>query len=642
MLKKSRETKIGKYLLVFVLTIFANISFANISVDATVDRNKLYDGDTFTYTISVSIASQNSVGINSPKLPNIIGKFDILNTSTSTESRTTFVNGDYQVKNTRNFNYMFVPKKVGKLVLAPSSVNVGGQVYKTKAIVVEVLKGSNPQVGNPQARNQRLGRGTRQRIDSFDDLFSQLLRGRGGIGQGRIIGDDEPIDPEEAFFIKVKVDKAKLYVGEQLTASWYLYTRGDVRDIDTLKYPSLNGYWKEDIEVATRLTFSREIINGVPYKRALLASYALFPINSGPNIIDAYEARCGIILPSFGFGKTVKSVKKSQELTIQVSDLPVDGKPETFSGGVGQFKLKSKIDTKTIEANQPLTLTLRFEGQGNAKLINLPTLNLPESIELYDKKSEAKFYKNGKSYKEFKVLLVPRKEGDVEIPAFTFSAFDPVKKEYYSLESKSFQLKILKGKESSKISSIPLETKSKSGKLEKYKPQLQTDWNDMKVSQIFSINIWAWTVIYIFLIFLLVYYYLREMGLTQRKKTIQKLIQSKFKNIDNLSNKDGQWRDVGAELTNMIYLCLGAVSDSGGAGYEFDKLLDMAPPSVKRELSDALILKMKQCETISFAPESVVGDLKNKNNVKKQIKQVNELVIKLIDIGMGDIKIEDS
>ena len=37
-------------------------------------------------------------------------------------------------------------------------------------------------------------------------------------------------------------------MGEQVTANFYLVTRGQVRDIDTLRYPDLKGFWKEDLE----------------------------------------------------------------------------------------------------------------------------------------------------------------------------------------------------------------------------------------------------------------------------------------------------------------------------------------------------------------------------------------------------------
>ena len=133
------------------------------------------------------------------------------------------------------------------------------------------------------------------------------------------------------------------------------------------------------------------------YNRALLASYALFPINSGTVKIDSYQAKCNILLPSLGFGKTVQTTKKSQELSLQVLALPKEGQPESFSGGVGKYQVSSKLDINSVAANQPVKLSLNFKGIGNAKLINLPTLDLPETVELYDKKSESKFFVNGSS-----------------------------------------------------------------------------------------------------------------------------------------------------------------------------------------------------------------------------------------------------
>ena len=84
----------------------------------------------------------------------------------------------------------------------------------------------------------------------------------------------------------------------------------------------------------------------------------------------------------------------------------------------------------------------------------------------------------------------------------------------------------------------------------------------------------------------------------------------------------------------MMYLSLGAVSDQGGSGLEFDKMLESAPPSVKRELASEIKKTMKECETLSFAPDAVVGDLKN--DVSSKVKKVNALVKKMIDVGIGD------
>ena len=113
--------------------------------------------------------------------------------------------------------------------------------------------------------------------------------------------DRADVDGGELFFIDVEVDKNQVYEGEQVTATYYIYSRGRVTEIDTLKYPTLAGFWKEDIELATRLNFRPTIINGIRYNRALLASYALFPIKAGKAVIDPYKAKCKVVnAPSFG------------------------------------------------------------------------------------------------------------------------------------------------------------------------------------------------------------------------------------------------------------------------------------------------------------------------------------------------------
>ena len=70
-------------------------------------------------------------------------------------------------------------------------------------------------------------------------------------------------------------------MGQQIMVSWYVYALGHVRRIDTLHYPSNTGFWKEDISTVSQLKFKNELINGVVYRKALLASYALFPLKEG-------------------------------------------------------------------------------------------------------------------------------------------------------------------------------------------------------------------------------------------------------------------------------------------------------------------------------------------------------------------------
>src|SRR5690606_35963704 len=144
---------------------------------------------------------------------------------------------------------------------------------------------------------------------------------------------------------------------------------------------------------ATQLNFQQEIVNGIPYKKALLASYALFPLKAGKAVVDSYKAKCTVVTPSnFGFGRPYQFTKSSKPVDIKVKDIPTEGRPENYSGAVGNFQVRTEVDQKTVPVNQPVTLKLIFEGEGNAKLIDLPALPLPPSLELYDTQADSKFF----------------------------------------------------------------------------------------------------------------------------------------------------------------------------------------------------------------------------------------------------------
>src|SRR5690606_8872157 len=76
----------------------------------------------------------------------------------------------------------------------------------------------------------------------------------------------------------------------------------------------------------------------------------------------------------------------------------------------------------------------------------LPALNLPEGFEQYDTKSDSKFSKNGTSYKEFEVLLIPRQVGDLTIPAINVSFFNPKTRQFEKRSTQNIALKVVAGK----------------------------------------------------------------------------------------------------------------------------------------------------------------------------------------------------
>lgn len=622
------STFIFSLLLVLVAQVFSQASFAGVTVKAVVDRNKINRGETIV--LSVVVSSDQSISVSEPRLPNLNG-FQLVNKWSGTEARSTFSNGRFQTVRTRKFNYQLKASQVGRFKIGAVDVVASGKSLRTKSIGITVVRSGAP--------SPRLAAPSRPTFaDPFaeaDDLFNQLL-GRKMQRRGRSGNKAAGVAPENMFWIDVEVDKKTAFEGEQVTATWYLYTHGQIRDIDTLNYPSLSGFWKEDIEVATHLNFKREIVNGIMVKKALLASYALFPIKSGKVLIDQYIAKITGLAQNrgFGFGRPVQAVKKSRTVSVSVLPLP-EGKPANFVGVVGNFDVSVQIENRSVPVNQPVTVKVKFEGRGNAKLIELPKLNLPIGLEVYDTKKESKFYKTGHSIKEFELLLIPRVEGKIIIPELKFSIFDPANKSYREISGQSISLTILPGDEKDEVES-PLAQAT--GVVERIKkdpmPRVMLAWKSHSGPGVFQSPL-VWLFLFFSSASVLFLRAKRELNWGAGQRSVAAKVKARFDKVSSLI-KQGDWRGVGVETTNTVYFALGEVAGEGGANIELDKLMLKFPPSVRRDMGPEIRKLMEVFQTISFAPEEVVGDLKNKENMKKIVKDIERLILQALKVRTGD------
>ncbi len=674
-------TKIGKYLCQALLlaAFVAPAAMAKVSVQATVDRNEMAVGDSFT--LAVSVISDESVDIKEPRAPDMDG-FELLNSWQSSSTSQRLVNGSggmqFEVQRRKDFSYLLAPRKKGTYSVGAFEVVVEGKVYNTQPVTISVGEaGSGRGAVQPRggSRAQQLRRQMQQGfggnvpgqdlMDEMDraeeELFNQLLQRRGGamppsmgggvgpgVNNGRPQAEPQyrslPSNPNEAFFIQVEVDKTDVYEGEQVTASWYIYTRGQMESLDRLKFPDLKGFWKEIIEEVPSIQFSEEIINGVVYKKALLASHALFPIKAGTAVIDEYKIKSRVRLPTsgfggFGFGQAYEYTKSSQRVKINVKPLPQEGRPSDFSGAVGQFDVHATADGQNFLVNQPFSLKVRFEGTGNAKLIELPAIEWPKTVEVYDTKSDAKFFKNGRSYKEFEVLLIPRQEGELKIPAISVGTFDPRAKKYEKRQTQEIILHIEPNPNApsgnvgaagttppgGNAPAAPVPNKLSGNVL----PDLILTWESPGRFHFAAIP-GFWGGIYGLVALLFVWRSKVELGWGRRRQNLRDLVGKRYKKLDALLKKN-DYRGIGAEMINVFSLVLGSISGQEASGLELERVLVRIPPSLRREYGDAIAKQYEVFQVMSFAPEDMLGVYKDAATVQKQVAQAKELLQKIIN-----------
>jgi hypothetical protein len=343
--------------------------------------------------------------------------------------------GRIGIRNTRDLTKVFRPRRTGELKITGISIQAEGQVLRAPDIVIKVRAGG---AGTPPPK--RYGGGG-----------SGGLRGAGK--QGRA----------EPFFIRAEIDKQKLVKGEQLIVSYYIYRSTRVFNIAVEKYPTLNGFLREDLEMPVlgqRLDSEPVVLDGVPYYRSLLVRYAAYPLQEGKLPIDTMSVKGAYYLQQGGnpfddeedlftgfFQRMAPQERsmRSEIVNVEVEPLPAPGKPASFTGGVGDFEVTSAVDKTQLRAHEAVTLTVKVEGKGNTSSIEAPKHPWPPGLELYESKGQARSGRGGVGEKVFEYLLIPRVPGQMRIPALEFSFFDPKKRSYVTKQTQPADIQVLPG-----------------------------------------------------------------------------------------------------------------------------------------------------------------------------------------------------
>jgi hypothetical protein len=399
---------------------------APIQFTAKVDRSQISVDESVSLKLTVQSEGGASVGNVHFKAPD----FDVVNeyTGTYVESYYDGTTGQFGMRNNQQVTKVLKPSKTGTLRISDIWVSVSGRTHSAPDIVVQVA-GAGSATPPP--------------------------RGYGGSGIGLRGAGKQVSGPSVQ--VRAEVDKTKAYKGEQIIVSYYLYRRVRVFNIQVDKFPVLGGFLREDLEMPVlgqRLDTERVVLDGVPYERSLLLRYAAYPLQDGKLQIDssvlkyAYYPNSNSLDeedPFMGFFHQMtpqQGVGRSEQVAIDVMPLPEDGKPNSFTGGVGDFTVTSAVDKYDVHANEAVTLTLKVEGRGNLAAIGEPKAHWPDNVELYDSKGVAKAGSGGVGQKVFEFLLIPRAPGKVILPPLEFSFFDPAKKAYVTRSTEPISINV--------------------------------------------------------------------------------------------------------------------------------------------------------------------------------------------------------
>ena len=116
-----------------------------------------------------------------------------------------------------------------------------------------------------------------------------------------------------------------------------------------------------------------------------------------------------------------KNLSAQSLLEIKVKNLPRPI-PKNYIGIVGSLKVESSVDKNTVKANDAINYKISFIGTGNLELLAEQKIDFPTDFEVYDAKIDERIFQGGlkRSVKTYEYLVIPRYEGQYEIPKSVF------------------------------------------------------------------------------------------------------------------------------------------------------------------------------------------------------------------------------
>jgi hypothetical protein len=318
----------------------------------------------------------------------------------------------------KTYSYFLAPKSQGKFTINQATIEIDDQIYKTTPLNILVTAAvTKPKDGN-----------------NVDYLASENVH------------------------LIAEVSKTNPYLNEAITVIYKLYVSNDVsitrswQEIDT---PKFEDFWSQNIADKGKQQIYEGTFKGKPYRYVILRKAVLYPQKTGALIIEPLTLDIPIDVPGNSrdiFGRRrmtrVNRTISAGKRTITVKPLPIEGKPDNFSGAVGDLNFNVSTNKSTLDANEALELKIRVGGTGNLKLFNLPSLNLPSSLEVYEPVRDNNVAVNIKGMNGFindTYTVIPQYKGSYPIRPITFSYFDPASKSYKTVSSDEIIIQVENG-----------------------------------------------------------------------------------------------------------------------------------------------------------------------------------------------------
>ena len=428
------------WLLLLAMILPARAGAQDITISADVDRNNVPLNAQINLQVTVSGSAMNLPEPQLPSMPN----FSVYSAGRS--QNVAIMNG--HVSGAVVYSYTLVPRFVGNTRIGPIVINVQGRELRTDPIDVQVVRPSQQPGAAPSPTSPPVRRPSKPSAPSTSAPPAP--------GRPSAEGAQEPQPQGPDVFVNASIDKHKLFVNEQATLTVRFYTAVSLLGNPEYVPPETHGALSEDLPPERH---GQTRLKGRLYNYSEIKT-ALFAVQAGKLTIGPATVRCQVqqdvavdpFAPDFfqkffsqGLLQGQTKELKTDPISLDIEELPAGGRPASFTGAVGRFRIHAGVDKTSAKVGDAITLSVSLEGAGNLKVLGAPKLPDLPSFRIYDTLIDLHLNKAGdvvQGSKVFKTVLVPRASGTLQIPPISFSYFSPEKGEYIQETTAPIDLEI--------------------------------------------------------------------------------------------------------------------------------------------------------------------------------------------------------
>lgn len=522
----------------------------------------------------------------------------------------TFSQGKREVIKT--YTYILQPEKRGNLTIGQATVKIDGKTYKTSPLKVKVTAPVNkPKDGDNQ----------------------------------------EITDVTKGIHLVTEVSNTHPYLNQGITVLYKLYVSKDaaVSNWRFQDIPKFTGFWNQDIEIKKIQIKYGSYQGDKDYRYIVLKKTVLYPQKTGELKIEPLTLNISIDTPSNRrdiFGRrlynTVDKAMSSPARTVDVKPLPEEGRPDDFSGAVGQFKFNVSASKDSLNANESLDAKVEVSGTGNLKLFQLPKLVAPQAFEMYDPEHEEHVSTtlsgmHGRISDTY--TMVPKAKGKYRIEPLSFSYFDPKSKTYKELTSRPVGIDVPNGPTagiSNNISNISsqdsLVNKQAISTVDKHFRyiKLKTNLHAINEPPFFKSKLF-WTLLFMPVLLLLITVKVGDKQIEKASDVYQKRIKRADKLAKkylseakkNLGNQVAYYESLERALHNYLRAKLD-IQTSEISKENIGALL--AKNGVSGDVKDEFISLLESCEFARYTPSSDTGMQQDYDKAAQIISKVDKQI----------------